>query len=47
MTSTSAAAPLPEFNLRDVVSDICASHREADPARLVEPVLAAIDPADY
>jgi len=45
--STSSAAPLPEFNLRDVVAEIAETHRDADPARLIEPVLDAIDPLDY
>ena len=45
--STSSASPLPEFSLRDIVAEICDTHRDPDPAKLVEPVLAAIDAMDY
>lgn len=46
MTKTN---PIPdtEFSLRDIVTEVCQTRHEADPALLVEHVLAAIDPADY
>jgi len=46
MTSSPTALPAP-FNLREVVARIAETHHDADPARLVQPVLDQIDPAYY
>ena len=45
----SSTTPLPahSFSLRDIVADVAQARKEADPALLVEHVLAAIDPSDY
>jgi hypothetical protein len=47
MTTAPSPFSLPAFSLREVVAEVCETHLEADPAKLVQPVLDNIDPAYY